>query len=84
MYSNDTKFMTLIEFVCLLNPLQSAAQSPETLKAFVFFIVVRGKIVLKSKHGVNGVEVILQRTKNRINNNSLPGLISQRCRIRPV
>jgi len=33
MGGDDNKFMALVEFVCLLNPLQSAAQSPETLQA---------------------------------------------------
>ena len=84
MGGDNAEFMPLVEFIGLLNSLQSSAQSPETLQPFVFFVVVRGKIILKSEHGINGVDIILQRTKNGINNNSLPGLISQGFRVRPV
>ena len=84
MSGDNTKFMALVEFVCLLNPLQSAAQSPETLQAIIFFVVVRGEIVLKRKHGVNRIDVIIQRAKNGINDNALPWLISEGFRVRPV
>ena len=84
MGGDNTQFMALVEFVCLLNPLQSAAQSPETLQAFVFFVIVRGKIVLKRKHGINGIDVISQRPKKCIDDNPLPGLISKGFRVRSV
>ncbi len=71
-----TNFMTQVEFICLLNPLQSAAQSPETFQAMVFVVIVRGKIVLKSKHRINGIDVISQRPKQGIDDNPLPGLRS--------
>ena len=70
MGGDNTKFMALVELICLLNPLQSAAQSPETLQSLVFFVIVRGKIVLKSEHGINGIDVIIQRAKNGINDNA--------------
>ena len=84
MSGDNTPFMAMVEFVCLLNPLKSAAQSPETLQPMVFFIIVRGKIVLKRKHGINGIDVIIQMAKNGINDNTLPGLISQGFRVRSV
>ena len=81
---DDTRFMALVEFVRLLNPLESAAQSPETLEAPVFFIIIRGKIVLKRKHGINGVEVIGQRPKQGVDDDPLPGLIGHRFSVMPI
>ena len=84
MGGDNTKFMALVEFICLLNPLQSAAQSPETLKSLVFGVIVRGKIVLKRKHGINGIEVISQRPKQGVDDNPLSGLISHGFSVRSV
>ncbi|MDO9558161.1 MAG: hypothetical protein Q7I89_00550 [Syntrophales bacterium] len=76
MGGDHTQFMALVEFVCLLNSLKSAAQSPETLKALVFVVIVRGKIFLKRKHGINGIEVISQGPKQGVDDNPLPRFIS--------
>ena len=77
MGGDNAKFMALVEFICFLNPLKSTAQSPKTLKALVSVVIVRGKIVLKRKHGINGIKMISQRPKQSVDDNSLPGLISQ-------
>jgi hypothetical protein len=79
---DDFKFMVLVEFVCLLNALQTAAPSPEPIKTRVF--VVRGQIALKGKHGIDRIDVIGQRAKEGIVNNPLPGFISQCFSVRLV
>ena len=84
MNGDNTKCMAPVEFVCLLNPFHSAAQSPEMLQPLVFFVIVRGKIVLKRKHGINRIDVIIQRAKNGINDYALPGLISQGFGVRSI
>ena len=84
MGGDNNKFMALVEFGCFLNPLKSAAESPETLQPLIFIVIVRGKIVLKRKHGINGIEVISQGPKQSIEDNPLPGLISQGFGVRSV
>lgn len=75
MQGKDHDFMTLIELISLLNRLQSAAPPPEPRKPQIF--IVRGRVALKGKHGIDGIDVIGQGSEQDIHNVSPPGFVGQ-------